>query len=284
MGLMDLTIKGCRFSWYSNPRNGFVTREKLDKILVNWEWRSLFPDAIAISIPSTSSDHTPIILWPKPKLRSGNYFKFEAFWEEHEECKEIVQQAWDQVSIDSQERDIFLKKAEHCKSSLQKWHQRTFRRPDKQISQLSQELQLKDNAGNWVQGQNDIERLVLDHYNEVYKAEPTEGVNDCLQNLPKKVTFEMNEVLMRPVSAKEVQATSFSMGAHKAPGPDGLNGLFYQKHWEVVKEDVVALVQDFFSNGIIKNEINETLVALVPKVPSLETIVHYRPISCCNYI
>ncbi|KAJ1380515.1 Endonuclease/exonuclease/phosphatase superfamily [Sesbania bispinosa] len=91
-GLMDLEVKGCRFIWYSNPHNGFVTREKLDKILVNWEWRSLFPNAMAIAIPSTSSDHTPIICWPKPNLKSCSYFKFEAFWEEHEDCSSVIQE------------------------------------------------------------------------------------------------------------------------------------------------------------------------------------------------
>ncbi|KAJ1427377.1 Endonuclease/exonuclease/phosphatase [Sesbania bispinosa] len=64
MGLMDLEIKGCRFSWFSNPHNGFITREKLDRILVNWEWRYLLSDALVIAIPSTSSDHTPSLCGP----------------------------------------------------------------------------------------------------------------------------------------------------------------------------------------------------------------------------
>ncbi|KAJ1382553.1 hypothetical protein SESBI_44158 [Sesbania bispinosa] len=66
-----------------NPRNGFVTREKLDRILVTWEWRTLFPDALAISVPATSSDHTPIILGPT-EVQGGKYFRFKAFWEEQE--------------------------------------------------------------------------------------------------------------------------------------------------------------------------------------------------------
>lgn len=28
--LLDLDLKGCGFTWFSNPRNGFVTKEKLD--------------------------------------------------------------------------------------------------------------------------------------------------------------------------------------------------------------------------------------------------------------
>ncbi|KAJ1437906.1 hypothetical protein SESBI_03331 [Sesbania bispinosa] len=34
MGLMELQLKGYQFTWVSDPRNGFVTKEKLDKVLV----------------------------------------------------------------------------------------------------------------------------------------------------------------------------------------------------------------------------------------------------------
>lgn len=33
--LVDMNLKGCSFTWMSNPRNGFITREKLDMVLYN---------------------------------------------------------------------------------------------------------------------------------------------------------------------------------------------------------------------------------------------------------
>lgn len=39
-GLMDLDLKGCTYTWIDNPRNGHTTKEKLDRVLVNWTWRS----------------------------------------------------------------------------------------------------------------------------------------------------------------------------------------------------------------------------------------------------
>ncbi|KAJ1431598.1 Endonuclease/exonuclease/phosphatase [Sesbania bispinosa] len=146
LGLMDLDFKGCKFTWYSNPRNGFVTREKLDRILVNWEWRSLFPNALAMAIPSVSSDHTPIIFWLKPKLRSAAKFKFEAFWEEHEDCKAVIDEGWVDRMGEAQGWDKFLNKAETCRASLKNWHRQTFKRADLQILQLSEELQLLLNS------------------------------------------------------------------------------------------------------------------------------------------
>lgn len=55
-------------------------------------------------------------------------------------------------------------------------------------------------------------------------------------------------------------------GAQKAPRPDGFNGLFFQKHWETIKDDVIGLVNYFFENGTLEADLNSTLVALVPKV------------------
>ncbi|KAJ1436543.1 hypothetical protein SESBI_04153 [Sesbania bispinosa] len=61
-GLIDLDLKGSKFTWASNPRGGFVTSEKLDCVLVNWASRADFPHAMAISLPSKSSDRSPIVL------------------------------------------------------------------------------------------------------------------------------------------------------------------------------------------------------------------------------
>lgn len=32
--LMDTDLKGCNFTWVSNPRDGVITKEKLDRVLI----------------------------------------------------------------------------------------------------------------------------------------------------------------------------------------------------------------------------------------------------------
>lgn len=61
-GLMDMDLNGNKLTWASNPRNGFVVREKLDRVMANWAWRECFPYALALALPIISSNHSPIIV------------------------------------------------------------------------------------------------------------------------------------------------------------------------------------------------------------------------------
>ncbi|RYR56284.1 hypothetical protein Ahy_A05g022025 [Arachis hypogaea] len=97
--LMDLDIKGGRFTGFGNPRNGVITREKIDRALVNWEWRALYPQASLKALPAISSDHRPLILNMNQIQRKEKNFKFEAFWTDHEECENIVRKGWEKEDI-----------------------------------------------------------------------------------------------------------------------------------------------------------------------------------------
>lgn len=64
--LMDMELKGCRFTWVSNPRDGLVTKEKIGRVLVNCDWRLMLPNATVVALPMVNSGHSPIILHPSP--------------------------------------------------------------------------------------------------------------------------------------------------------------------------------------------------------------------------
>ncbi|XP_072074439.1 uncharacterized protein [Arachis hypogaea] len=92
--LMDLELKGNKFTWFSNPREGLVTRERLDRAMVNWKWRQAFSNASLTALPAITSDHCPLILNLKPNRNVPRQFKYEAYWDDKKECKEVVSKGW----------------------------------------------------------------------------------------------------------------------------------------------------------------------------------------------
>lgn len=332
-GLMDMDLKGCKFTWVSNPRNGFVTREKLDRVLVNWEWRMVFPHAIAEALPIISSDHAPILLTVQPRGRSARQFKYEAFWENHEDCKNVVQQGWIKGSVEGSVWRTLMNRTKTCRKELMGWQFVAFKNAETEIRKCKEKLsdilnrahrdidwgvvkelqknidelwkqeeaywgqrsrvrwlqegdrntsffhastvqrrernrivRIKDSEGRWIEGHDEVMAAIHSFYKDVYKAEEYSGNYEMLEDIPHLVTLDMKESLAAEVKEDDIREAVFSLGATKAPGPDGFNGLFFQKNWDTVKEDLVVAVQEFFRHGGLPSDINETIVTLVPKV------------------
>lgn len=65
-------------------------------------------------------------------------------------------------------------------------------------------------------------------------------------------------------------------------GPDGFTANFYQKYWQVVKQDVIAMVRSFFLNGFLLRQMNHANLLWIPKAEKPMTMGQFRPISLCN--
>jgi hypothetical protein len=61
-----------------------------------------------------------------------------------------------------------------------------------------------------------------------------------LEVILTKVTEDMNVELSELYTDSEIKSALFQMGPTKAPRPDGLPTLFYQTHWEFLKEDICS--------------------------------------------
>lgn len=146
-GLMDLDLNGCKYTWVSNPREGFVTREKLDRVFLNWPCRNLFQHAIAEALPMISLDHSPIFLRLKPKGRSDRVFKYEAFWEDHEDCRNIVTQGWLKGDGGDNVWRALMNKTNTCRKELVAWQRRTFQNADEEIRRSKARLEELLNGG-----------------------------------------------------------------------------------------------------------------------------------------
>jgi hypothetical protein len=74
----------------------------------------------------------------------------------------------------------------------------------------------------------------------------------------------------------------FGCYSKRAPGPDGMPFLFYQKFWDVVKGDLVNLFSDFFVGRLDLFRLNFAMLTLNPKVEEASKMRNFRPISLLN--
>lgn len=88
--------------------------------------------------------------------------------------------------------------------------------------------------------------------------------------------------LIQAVTTEKIDIAIKNMPTNKAQGVDGYPIELFTKNWEVVKEEVYAVVQSFFATWKLLKKLNCTTITLVPKVPSPTQVKDYRPIACCN--
>lgn len=70
----------------------------------------------------------------------------------------------------------------------------------------------------------------------------------------------------------------------KSPRPDGFAACFYQQSWQTVRNEACKAVLNFLDNEVFDNGVNNTYIALIPKVKNPSCIIEYRPISLCNVL
>jgi len=88
--------------------------------------------------------------------------------------------------------------------------------------------------------------------------------------------------LVEPFLHSEIDNIVRSMPADKAPGPDGFNGVFIKKCWNIIKGDIYQFFSDFYENRVNLAPINGSYIVLVPKITSPMTASDFRPISLLN--
>jgi len=142
--------------------------------------------------------------------------------------------------------------------------------------------QIQDDNGVLQTDPKAIGNVIVHYFSKLFKGAENLQLEPILQRLQPRVTEEMNAQLNLPYHKAEIEAALAQMNPHKAPRPDGFNAYFFQKHWDVVGDDVAAAVLAILNGQEIPPKLNLTFVALIPKKANPLLVSEYRLISLYN--
>ena len=143
---------------------------------------------------------------------------------------------------------------------------------------------LKKEDGSGVENVKDMQQMATEFFRNLYKADDGVQPNDILELLSSRVTADMNRALTKEYTNEEISNALFQIGPLKAPGADGFHARFFQRNWELVQEDVIKAVKEFFKSGIMLPGTNDTVIYLIAKGSDPQGLNDYRPISLCNVL
>lgn len=142
---------------------------------------------------------------------------------------------------------------------------RPFHQKAKQRKQQNRVQRVKNLSGNWFDDENEISESFASHFEELFTSNMAGDMDPVVDLVEPKISANMASVLAAPFRRQEVTQALAQMHPNKAPGPDGMNALFYQSFWSTIGEDVIDKIMLFLNNVEDIGEVNQTHIVLIPK-------------------
>ncbi|XP_047057289.1 uncharacterized protein LOC124663662 [Lolium rigidum] len=276
LNLREISLTGRQFTWAS--RREKPTYEKLDRVLASISWEQKFPLVTVRALTRADSDHTPIL------IDSGRLdLKAETTLlntNEREEFKKAND------SLNKLRREEESKWAQRAKvKHIQEGGNNTryFHLIANGKHRKKKIFQLEQQEGTIV-GDDNLKVYITEFYKKLFGAPASTNISlveNDFQDITQISPLE-NEILTAPFTEKEVFEAVSQMELNKAPGPDGFPAEFYQKFWDVIKKDLMALFSQFSNGDLPLYKLNFGVITLLPKKENAVQIQQYRPICLLN--
>ncbi|GKB77479.1 hypothetical protein Tco_0944374, partial [Tanacetum coccineum] len=265
--VMDVQHSGLQFTWSQKPKGKEGLLKKIDCVMPNLIFNEKFAGSHAIFKPYRISDHAPSVLRipnvtkPKPKpFKFYNLITCNENFKKNDLDQVQTRLDMDPFNVAIREEEAMVLAAFNKAYSNSAYFHKSVK------SRISRSrIDVVATSDGVVYENDKVAEAFVSHY-EIFLGQPgsTTGFcdNDLFQNsLEENVALEMT----RMVTREEVKSALFSMGNEKSPGPDGFSAAFFKEAWDIVADDFVAAVCEFFTNGKILRELNHTIIALILK-------------------
>lgn len=144
---------------------------------------------------------------------------------------------------------------------------------------------IKDGKGDLLYSQQDISSEAVRYFGNQYKRSGECRIQDILWGIdlfPQMFVDEQNDCLFQPITEEELLETMKSFKKDKCPGPDGWTIEFFIHFFDLIKQDLLRMVEGSRISGSIHQITSSTHIALIPKKREAKSFQHYKPISLCN--
>ena len=93
-----------------------------------------------------------------------------------------------------------------------------------------------------------ISNYIVSYYHNLFSSSNTVLHDQLLveEVIPNIIDETANNLLIMIPSLAEVKQAVFDLNSDGAPRPDGFGDWFFQSYWDVIQQDVYAIVLDFF--------------------------------------
>ena len=151
---------------------------------------------------------------------------------------------------------------------------------EKKQSQSKSIHSLISDTGQVLTEPGQIRKRAVEFYSALYSSEY--GDHDMYHlfcgHLPQIAT-ESNISRGAPLTLQELHSALLSIQGRKAPGIDGLTVEFYKAFWEVIGEDLLAVMNESLAVGELPLSCRRAVITLLPKKGNLQEIKNWRPVS-----
>ncbi|XP_026378701.1 uncharacterized protein LOC113273153 [Papaver somniferum] len=257
--LIDLPLKGSRFTWTSGEDNPILCR--LDRFLITPDFEQKFPLSTQTALSRPISDHLPLILDTVDASLGPSPFRFEAMWFLVPGFLEKFQAWWNSLTFSrSPSSTLWLEemkrlneeqKALRIKSKVE--YEQVSIMLERSIRQNSRVQWLKEGGRNvsffhsmassrrrqnmikhlFIDGEltddrHKIKSNIINHFENLFKENcPYRPFIDDLEFV--HISEDEATSIERDISEDEVIDAIKELDAVKAPGPDGYPIIFFKK-------------------------------------------------------
>lgn len=103
-GTIDLGFVGHRFTWTRRVDNRIIMKERLDRVVANFQWVQNYHKATVTHVDLEESDHVPILLQTVGENEIyRRTFRFLRAWTTDGSSHELVKGAWNQATYSNRE-------------------------------------------------------------------------------------------------------------------------------------------------------------------------------------